>query len=493
MGVTIPLYSLKLVKPNARNQHTMLSMYHFGTDGIRGLASELISSHAAYHLGRVLGKFGNSIMIARDVRTHSQAFEEELCRGLLETSARIFLCGILPTPALSYAASEGNMDYAVMITASHNAPEFNGLKVFGKGGSKLSEEEERRIEKALLDSVQCNDFSQSFQAEIAADLALAPDYSECSTDENRNLYLSEDERHSALSFKLCKSNHRVRIVDGAETQYKKYVKSLFPKFGGIKVRLDCAHGCFAEFAKEVFEDLDIAVIAENDTRSGDCVNVNCGSTHISDFVPRVKDDEIGFAFDGDGDRVIAVADGKIYDGDAILLAISTLYRMQGKLCKKFVVGTVLTSSRLQKELALRSTALVRADVGDKHVLDAMKTVGCVLGGEKSGHILMLDKAKTGDGLLTALTLLEVKRTVGQLPKFSPFPMLEFNIPSQNPNEEITSPTFMTKKETVLEKFGSKGRLIVRPSGTEPYIRVAFECFAPDADSVFSDIKSIFLT
>lgn len=424
-------------------------------------------------LGRALSEKGGKIVVARDVRTHSCEIENQLCRGLLTGSSQIWLTGILPTPALAYIAETERADYAVMITASHNAPEFNGLKVFGKRGGKLPLAEEIALDNRLREIA--NTPAPAIYDDAAADT------------------LSDDELSSALSIKISNKNHRVRIVDGAEFLYLKHVKSLFPRFDGFKVKLDCAHGCFAGIAKGVFEDLGVQTEAVNDNRDGNSVNVNCGSTHLAEFAKGVAADQIGFAFDGDGDRVLAVANGRLYDGDAILLALSTLYRIQGKLRKKFVVGTTLTNSKLQRELAFQNTALVRADVGDKYVLDMLRASNSLLGGEKSGHILMLDRANTGDGLITALTLLEVKKTIGSLPKFTPYPTLEFNVPADNPKQLATSKEFLNTVSSAENEFGKKGRLIVRPSGTEPYIRIAYECFSKDYEKIFEEIKNMFLS
>ncbi|MCM1306417.1 MAG: hypothetical protein NC037_06515 [Bacteroides sp.] len=488
-------------------------MYYFGTDGIRDKAARLLERGLPYLLGKALSERGGKIIVARDVRTHSEDIEKQLCKGLLTGASQIWLTGILPTPALAYIAEREGADYAVMITASHNPPEFNGLKVFGKNGNKLpladeialdnrlreiaiaenmiENGSELRNEVALLDSETENHTGLS--NEVADNKSKIGNYSELNSEAAADgATLTDDELSSALSIKISKQNHRIRIVDGAEFIYKKHVRGMFPRFDGVKVHLDCAGGCFAKLAKSVFEELGAQVQAENDERDGETVNVNCGSTHIEALTSKVQKDEIGFAFDGDGDRCIAVVDGKPYDGDAILLALSTLYRIQGKLRKKFVVGTTLTNSRLQRELAFQNTALVRADVGDKYVLDMLRASSCFLGGEKSGHILMLDRASTGDGLITALTLLEVKKTIGSLPKFIPYPMLEFNVRAERPSEYLNSDEFKSKVALAEKDYGKKGRLIVRPSGTEPYIRIAYECFAKDCDLIFDGIKKIFL-
>lgn len=450
-------------------------MQYFGTDGIRQKADYLLDNQIPFLLGKALSQTNAKIIVARDVRTHSKDIEKQLCKGLLEGAAQIWLAGILPTPALAYTAQTQKADFAVMITASHNAPEFNGLKIFGKNGKKLSKEEELLLDKKLVELKNNPSLPPLSIVDICADA------------------LTEDERLSDLKITISEQNHRIRIVDGAEFLYAKHIKSMFPRFDGIKIRLDCAYGCFATLAPAIFLSLGAIVCAEHNVRDGEKVNVDCGSTHIEKFVARVKKDEIGFAFDGDGDRVIAVVNGKIYDGDAMLLALSTLYRLQGKLKKRFIVGTVLSNTKLQRELAYQNIALVRSDVGDKNVLDCLLAHGCLLGGEKSGHILMLDKENTGDGIVTALSLLEVKRTIGSLPKFTPYPMLELNIRTDNPTETLASSAFQEKITETNSLYSNSGRLIVRPSGTEPYIRVTYECFSSSPTAIFDDIKRIFQT
>lgn len=451
-------------------------MHYFGTDGIRNKADALLDADIPYFLGKAISQKGGKVIVAHDVRTSSQEIEKQLCKGLLEGSAQIWLAGILPTPALAYTALSQKADYAIMITASHNPPEFNGLKVFGKGGRKLSGEEESALDEKIFSlATNPNEESVAFLYEdLCADT------------------LTEDEVLSDLHVTPSLSNHRIRIVDGAEFLYAKHVKEMFPRFDGYKIRLDCAYGCYATLAPAIFMSLGAVVCAEHNIRDGEKVNVGCGSTHIEEFARRVKKDEIGFAFDGDGDRVLAVVDGKLYDGDGMLLALSTLYRLQGKLKKRFVVGTILTGTKLQRELAYHNTALIRTDVGDKHILDALNAQGCLLGGEKSGHILMLDRANTGDGLITALSLLEVKRTLGSLPGYVPYPVLEFNIKADDPATTVMSDDFQAKITKVNNLYSPSGRLIVRSSGTEPYIRIFYECFVSEYKMIFEDIKKIML-
>lgn len=501
-------------------------MRYFGTDGIRGKAAWLEENYLAYKLGLVLGEKGGRVVIARDVRLSSPRLEEQLIKGLLcKEKTEIFVAGILPTPALAYFAKIYRADYAVMITASHNAPEYNGLKLFGKNGKKLSPDTETVFDDEIFRLSESNkEIAQSnINYDIHSNTLDSADISCASSSDikkikiftNAGNYVSNYmEKEQSASFDgirilsvgnicdaacddafedcaACGFRQRVTSIQGADILYKAEIIKKFPRFDNMKVRLDLANGCFAELAADVFSALGATVETENNVRDGSKVNVKCGSTNIADFAKRVRRDETGFAFDGDGDRVLAVVDGQIYDGDAILLAISLLYRLNGKLKNRFVVGTVLTNTRLQRELAYHGSALLRTDVGDKFVLDAMTAENCSLGGEKSGHIIMLDKAETGDGLLTALTLLEAKKTMGSLPRFSPYPMLEFNIPSRSPKTEIASFEFKNKIEAANAVIEGKGRLIIRPSGTEPYIRVAAEIFTPQADEVFKEIRECF--
>lgn len=445
-------------------------MHYFGTDGIRLQANALLDKQIPYTLGRLLSKHRAKIIVARDVRTSSMDIEKQLCKGLLAGSAQIWLAGVLPTPALAYTAQTQKADYAIMITASHNPPEFNGLKVFGKHGRKLSCEQEEKLDGELY-----NLLGNISQIEEKCDMVCADT-------------LTEEEELSELKIRISEQNHRIRIVEGAEFLYAKHIKKMFPRLDGIKVCVDCANGCFATLAPHIFEELGASVRAINNVRDGNAVNVNCGCTHMQTLAKHVQSDEIGFAFDGDGDRVLAIVNNQLYDGDAMLLALSTLYRLQGKLKKRFIVGTIYTSTRLQRELIYQNVALLRTDVGDKNILDALHQNGYLLGGEKSGHIIILDRANTGDGLVTALSLLEAKRTLGALPKFTPYPILEINLPK--PDTTQAEQALQAKIDLIKAQYARQGKLILRPSGTEPYLRFSFECFTQNHHTIFSDIQKI---
>ncbi len=442
-------------------------MHYFGTDGIRDVWSTLMDGRVPFLLGKALSKGERKILVARDVREHSSKIERQLVLGLLQGDAKIWLTGVLPTPALAYLASVERADFAVMITASHNPPNFNGLKVFGKCGQKLDAREEALLDEAIYTMCSSNLPATKIDDEPVEAEKLSP------------------------SLTLTPVGHRVRVVSGGEELYKKHILSMFGRFDGVKVRVDAAHGCYARLATDVFASLGADVSATNDSPCGSLVNVDCGSTHLDALASQMREGEIGFAFDGDGDRALAVVNGKPYDGDGILLALATLLKLQGKLKKKFVVGTSLSSSMLERELAAQDIALLRSDVGDKNVLATMKSSGSVLGGEKSGHVIMLDRACTGDGLLTALSLLEVKKTLGRLPDFTPYPMLEFNVPASSPEDAIKDAAFASKIDKAKEIVKNEGRLVVRPSGTEPFVRVAAECFSNSPDALFEKIKRVF--
>lgn len=380
------------------------------------------------------------IAVAKDVRLSSPAIERQLIEGLLEGGADVRLCGVLPTPALAYVAAEVDADYAVMITASHNPPEYNGLKVMS-GRGKLDDKEEKMLDEEVVKKMECE---------------------------------RSPKTTSATS---------IEIFEGAESKYKKHLLDVFSHFGQetkqCKVMLDCAHGCAAELAADVFETLGFDVVCLNGDRDGNLVNVGCGATDLTAF--KVERGDVGFSFDGDADRVIAVVDGEPYDGDQILYALAEYYFRCGTLINNAVVGTVLTDSALEKEFAYKGITLHRSAVGDKFVLEKMRETGAVLGGEKSGHTVLGDKTVTGDGIITALTLLQARAALGGLPRFTPTPTFSFNVPSLNPAARFASAEFQARVAAAEEYVGRKGRIIVRPSGTENVIRITVECSSADLE------------
>ena len=419
-------------------------MKYFGTDGIRGKWQTIYN--IAFPLGIVLSERNKVVAVARDTRPSSFDIEKELVRGLLSGGADVLLCGVMPTPALAYTIKAKGIERAVMITASHNPPEYNGLKVMGVSG-KLSQEEEVMLDGALDVWTDCN------KAESG----------------------------------------RVDILSSAVRDYKRHILSIFGHLNltdlDRPVYLDTAHGCFSYVAKDVFETLGANVVAINNEYSGEKINVECGATCLDCILSQMPERSLGFAFDGDGDRVIAVLDGKIYDGDQILYNLATYYKSK---CQgtKGVVGTIMTGGGVEKALEKQKIKLHRADVGDKYVAEMMREKSAVLGGEKSGHIIVGDKTATGDGLVTALAFVE-SYMGGFVKKVREYRTENFNLDAENPKEIFESTCFQEKLGKFVSKIGKKGRVIARPSGTESVVRLTVELYDSRIDCE-KLIKEIFL-
>lgn len=402
----------------------------FGTDGIRGKAKDLIDKDLSYALGRALG--GNRVVVGKDVRASSSAIEKRLLAGLFSAGADVVIAGTLPTPALSFAVQAENADFGVMITASHNPPEFNGLKVFGNGGGKLSSDMERKLDEKVSRGI----------AERGS---------------NRTPF--------------------VKVKDDYVGRYIRHALSLYEDLDltGEKIVIDCAHGCMTA-VPPVFERLGASVRVMSGEPSGEKVNVDCGALFVDKFAQTVGKDETGISFDGDGDRLVAVCEGRVYDGDRILCAIAKSMHVQKELNPPIVVGTLMTGSEIEKEFAKSGITLHRTEVGDKYVSEKMEDTGALFGGEKSGHIIQKNLAPTGDGLLTALSLLKAKKILGELPYVEPNVFCDFSFPSDNPKGEFENEDFLSRLDEIRGKLGEKGRLIARPSGTEPLVRITVEVF-----------------
>ena len=409
-------------------------MKYFGTDGIRGKSEKVLA--LSYALGVVVGRNNPFVVVGRDTRPSSIDIEKELTRGLLSAGAKVGLAGVLPTPALAHTAKVKGAK-AIMITASHNPPEYNGLKVMG--AEKLDEEEEVALDKALDDEIKNPSY---------------PSGSGC-----------------------------VEILSGAGREYKRHIIATFQHLDltalNKKVYIDTAHGCFSYLAKDVLETLGADVVALNNDIDGTKVNVGCGAVHIENFARKIPRDSIGFAFDGDGDRVLSVLDGEVYDGDQMLYNIALHYKASGKDIGG-VVGTIMTGSGIEREFQLKNIPFHRADVGDKHVFDLMKRQNCLLGGEKSGHLILLDRASTGDGLVSLLAFLEVfmAKTVKKAKEYK---TENFGLEVENPRLFYMSQNFQEKLAKTTLKIGEKGRLIVRPSGTENLVRISVEEYLEGVD------------
>lgn len=404
-------------------------MKHFGTDGIRGKWQNIIEQ--AYPLGAVLAKENKLVAVSRDPRTSSFDIEKELVRGLLSGGADVLITGVMPTPALAHTIKSQGIDRAVMITASHNPPEYNGLKVMGADG-KLAESEELMLDNALDGWVE----------------------------------------------HISSASGRVDILSSAVRDYKRHVLSLYEHLDLASldrpIYLDTAHGCFSYIAKDIFETLGANVISFNNDYDGERINVDCGATAIDKFLLKIPDRAIGFAFDGDGDRVLAVVDGKIYDGDQILYNLACFYKSKSPIFNR-AVGTIMTGGGVEKAFEKQKITLYRADVGDKYVAEMMREKCALLGGEKSGHIIVGDKTNTGDGLITALAFVEAY-IHGFSKKVREYPVFSYNLDVLKPKECFESEDFQNKIAEFVGKIGKSGRVIARPSGTESVIRLTVEVY-----------------
>jgi phosphoglucosamine mutase len=454
-------------------------MRFFGTDGIRGEADWLLSNNIPKMLGRAIASLcyprahceGRSIRVAvaRDVRLSSPKIERELLHGLLEHDAEVYCLGVLPTPALVAVAQTLNVDFSVMVTASHNPPSNNGLKVFDCNGEKLTPEEEENLDNQILNAPPGN----------------------------------------------AKGN--VCVVLGAEETYIEHiVKTAAVDLSGVIVRLDCANGCTAELAPKIFSRLNATVIADNNVRDGSIVNVGTGSTNMNFLCSRLREGEIGFAFDGDGDRVLGavlcdaedaaaleksaardcVCSGniekncvKILDGDYFLLSISMLLQKEKLLKTPVVVATELSNGRLDADLATLGIRLERVPVGDKYVLERMKQKGLILGAERSGHVISTAHSKTGDGILSALLLLKARKS-GICPVYKPFCQHELNVKTADRDKALSNPMFLKELERIKKLLGKEGRIIVRKSGTEPLIRLMCESNNSNASQFLTNLGKI---
>ena len=422
----------------------------FGTDGARGIAITELTCETAMNIGRaaalVLAKETNhtpKIIIGKDTRISGDFLEAALVAGICSVGANVHILGVLPTPAVAMLVKKYEADAGVMISASHNSVEFNGIKLFSGTGFKLSDKIEQEIEELILDT------PEKMQLKDGCEIG------------------------------------RVFYEMNAEWDYIRYVrKTVDADFTGIKVALDCANGSASGTAKKLFEGLGASCVMISDKPDGTNINKNCGSTHIEQLMKTVveKKCDVGLAFDGDADRCLAVDDrGQLIDGDKLLAIFSKFMKVQGKLKSNTCVVTVMSNLgffKFAKENGINATTTA---VGDRYVLERMQKLDYNLGGEQSGHIIFLDEANTGDGQLTGVKLLEVMKKTGK--KSSELAACMETYPQVLVNVKITADKkgMWEKDEKIQqaiemykEKLGDDGRILVRESGTEPLVRVMLE-------------------
>jgi phosphoglucosamine mutase len=423
---------------------------YFGTDGIRGLSNSFpMDAETALKVGQAAGayftqgKHRHRVIIGKDTRLSGYMIEPALTAGFLAMGMDVFLVGPLPTPAVSLITRSMRADVGVMISASHNQYEDNGIKFFEPNGIKLSDEVQAEIEK-LIDS----DLSK---------------------------------------FKASPKNlGRAKRIDDAAGRYIEYVKQTFPKklsLEGLKIVLDSANGAAYKIAPTVLWELGAEVISINDDPNGFNINANCGSTHPAELQKQVKlhNADIGIGLDGDADRIIVVDEkGELIDGDQIMGAIAVNWQKRGVLKGGGIVTTIMSNMGLEKFLEGKKLKLERTAVGDRYVAEKMRVDEYNLGGEQSGHIILNDYIRTADGLVASLQVLAIMieegKTASQaLRVFSPFPQILKNI-SYNKNK--TCPLEVAEvKDSIASaesQLAKSGRIVIRRSGTEPVIRLMSE-------------------
>lgn len=423
----------------------------FGTDGARGIAVTELSCELAMNIGRAAAQLlacGNTgerprILVGRDTRVSSEVLECALAAGICSVGADAELVGVVSTPALAYLLVQYGADAGVMISASHNPAEYNGIKLFSRKGRKLPDSTEEELERLI------------FGEEGA--------------------------------FRLCSGADVGRIVrrENARRDYAEYIKRCAEcDLTGMRIALDCANGSAAETAEEIFRSLGAEVVAVGCSPDGVNINEGCGSTHIEGLCALVKEKglDAGFAFDGDADRCLAVDEkGALVDGDKLIAVLARRLKSSGRLRENTAVVTVMSNLGLRNSLLREGIKTVAAKVGDRYVLEEMLGGGYNIGGEQSGHIILSDYATTGDGQLTAVMAARVMQETGQTlseltADLITYPQTQINvkIPAASKGKWQSCAAVMQMIREAERELGSSGRVLVRESGTEPLIRILTE-------------------
>ena len=421
----------------------------FGTDGVRGLANTYpMTAEMALKLGAAAGRFfrrdGSSshrVVIGKDTRLSGYMLENALTAGLCSTGMNVLLLGPVPTPAVGFLTRSMRADLGVMISASHNPHQDNGIKFFGPDGFKLSDEAEAEIEAMLEGEVQ-----------LAQPQSIG----------------------------------RAKRIEDGRGRYQEFVKTTFPaglRLDGLKVVIDCANGAAYKAAPDVLWELGAEVISVGVTPNGTNINANCGSTHTQTAAEAVVTHgaHMGISLDGDADRVMILDEtGQVADGDQIMALLATRWADEGRLKGGTLVATVMSNLGLERHLAAKGLRLERTAVGDRYVVEAMRRGGFNLGGEQSGHIVMTDYATTGDGLIAGLQFLAEMARTGRpasdlIRQFDTVPQMLKNVrfaAGARPLDAAHVQAVIAGHEAGI---AGKGRILIRKSGTEPLIRVMAEC------------------
>ncbi len=418
----------------------------FGTDGVRGEANVDLTPDFALALGKAAGQLvpSGSVVIGRDTRRSGEMLSLAFQAGLHSVGVDTVDVGVVPSGGISWLVHETGADLGVVVSASHNPAADNGIKLLSRHGTKLSDVEEDEVEAILR---------------------------------------GQGGRRQARAGAI---GTRFPMADSIDRYVRHLAQASGFSFRGISVVLDCANGAAYQAAPRLFERVKAAVRSVAASPDGNNINLDCGATH-PEFLKARTGGAVGFAFDGDADRLIAIDEqSNLVDGDAILAILARHWKQNGKLKNDTVVATVMSNLGFHRSMTLAGIKVVSTQVGDRYVAEAMRRHKAVLGGEQSGHVICADRARTGDGLLTGLRLLEAMAATGmplhELSReaITVFPQILKNIHVKDKSRLETADKVWAKVKAVEQRLGSEGRVLVRASGTEPVIRVMVE--APDAET-----------
>ncbi len=422
----------------------------FGTDGVRGVANLELTPSLAMEIGRAAAsvltkatKHKPKILIGKDTRISGDMLESALTAGLCSIGASVVSLGVIPTPAVAFLTRKYEADAGIVISASHNSAEFNGIKIFNSNGYKLSDELENEIEDLIESKME-------------------------------GIPLPTGDAVGTLT--KC---------DTALSDYVEFAKSTIDcDLSGMKIAIDCANGASYKSAVKVIVDLGAEAYVVSNHPNGTNINLNCGSTHTKSFAEYVKNInvDIGLSFDGDADRLLVIDEkGNLIDGDKIMMICAKFLKENNLLVKDTLVTTVMTNLGLVLAAKESGINIVQTRVGDRYVLEEMLKSGFVLGGEQSGHIIFLEHNTTGDGLISALQLLSILKKSGKklselAEVFVPLPQVTVNAKVKNDKKALLESDEVIKGEIAAleEEFKDSGRVLIRPSGTEPCVRVMIE-------------------
>lgn len=413
---------------------------YFGTDGIRGVYGETLTDSIALLVGGSLGASseGGTVVVGRDNRTSGESLARALAEGVLAAGGNVLDLGVVTTPCVACLTAAKGAFAGAMISASHNPPSYNGIKIFGADGRKLSADREEEIEARLSEA------------------ALA----------------------------CAETRGRMLPAEGAVALYADKVKSA-GRLDGLKIVLDCANGAAAAYAPAIFADMGAEVVALNTSRDGNLINDDCGALFPEVIAAEVvrRGADMGFSFDGDADRVIAADEkGNIVDGDKIIYVLARMLKTRGELPFSTVVGTLHTNMGAEAALASHGIKLVRTDIGDHNVVAKMCAEGFTLGGEQSGHIIIGKYLDTGDGVLAgavlAKTVLDAGKPLSELADCEIYPQVNVNVRTAKKDEIVRAPALLKYAEAVKGMLSDSGRLMLRGSGTENKLRIMAESKDP---------------